>query len=127
MKAMAFFSVILLLCTLALCIASTILVHSLLDEMALLHEETLSCTDNDDPKGALVALTNMARLWSDSGVWLEMLADHEDIHNVREQIVSAKALLENDDMAQYRQSMALVREGLDHIRRAEALSLSNIF
>lgn len=127
MKQMIVFSIVLLLATALICCGSTLLIHKVLDRMEDIHEQALSCTDIDDAEGALVALTQLAQLWSEADYWMEMLTDHADIHNVREQIVSAKALLEHDDIAQYHQSMALVREGLDHIRRSESLSLSNLF
>lgn len=126
MKQMIAFSAALLLATLALCIGSTWKVRSHLDEMSGLHAQALTCTENEDVQGALAGLTAMAQCWADADEWMEMLADHEDVHNVREQIVSAKALLAHDDMAQYQQCMALVREGLDHIRRSLSMSLSNI-
>ena len=127
MKQMIVFSVILALLTVALCCISTVMIHRSLDKMSDLHETVLSLSDEGDKEGALVALTALAQEWSDVDIWMEMLTDHEDIHYVREQIVSAKALLQNDDIAQYQQCMALVREGLDHIHRAEAVSLSNVF
>jgi len=127
MKQMTIFSGILLVLTIALCFGSTYMIHGVLDEMDRMHGHVLDCSDRGDAQGAIDALAGMARQWSDADRWMEMLADHEDIHSVREQIVSAKALLENEDIAQYRQCMALVREGLDHIRRSETLSLSNLF
>lgn len=126
MKKMIALSLVLLLLTGLLCYGSTRLIHGTLDRMADLHEQILSYTDSDEKERALVALTQMAQLWTDASRWLEMLADHGDVHSVREQIVSAKALLEHDDIAQYSQCMALVREGLDHIRRSESLSLNNL-
>ena len=127
MKQMILSSFVLLLIAALVCICSTVLILSVLDEMSDLHEKALSYTDSDDREGALVALSQLAQCWSDADKWMEMLTDHEDIHAVREQIVSAKALLEHDDLAQYHQCMALLRESLDHIRRHESMSLSNIF
>lgn len=111
----------------AVCIGSTLLIHTSLDRMSDLHEQTLSFTDSENTEAALDSLTQTAEYWGKCSVWMEMLTSHEDIHSVREQIVSAKALLEHDDIAQYHQCMALLRESLDHIRRHESLALSNIF
>lgn len=118
---------VLLALAVAVCVGSTLLIRTALDRMSDLHEQTLSFTDANETEQALDSLTQTAEYWSKCSVWMEMLTDHEDIHSVREQIVSAKALLEHDDIAQYHQCMALLRESLDHLRRHESMALSNVF
>ena len=126
MKRAIFTSVVLLALATLVCVGSSFLIRNSLDRMSDLHEQVLACTDADDKAGALDALGQTAEYWEKCGYWMEMLTSHEDLHNVREQIVSAKALLENDDIAQYQQCMALLREALDHIRRHESMNLSNV-
>lgn len=127
MKQAIIFSIALLLIAALICIGSTLLIRRSLDRMSDLSEQILSHTDRDDTAAALDSLAQIAEYWSKCSVWMEMLTSHEDIHAVREQVVSAKALLENDDIAQYHQCMALLRESLDHIRRHESMALSNVF
>lgn len=118
---------VLLALSAGVCIASTCSIGQTLDKMETMHEEVLSYTDIDETDGALVALSRLATLWSEAGGWMEIVAPHEDVRDVRDQIVSAKALLENGDLAQYHQCMALLREALEHLRRHEKVSLSNVF
>lgn len=120
-------ALVLLVLAAGVCIGSTVMIHRVLDQMEDLHEQIMVCTDLDDRKGALVALAQMGTIWSDATRWMEMLAPHEDIHTVREQIVSSRALLEHDDIAQYHQCMALLRESINHLRRHESMTLSNVF
>ncbi len=127
MKRTCIGAMILLILSFVVCFGSTMLIHATLDEMENLHEATLSCTDEEDKDGAIEHLVQLGTVWSKASPWMEMLTSHEDIHNVREQIVSSKALLEHDDLAQYHQCMALLRESIDHIRRHESMTLSNLF
>lgn len=127
MRAAIAVSCVVLVLALGICFGGSLFIHGALDKLEELRMETLERSDAEDEEGALESLTKLAEVWCKYEPYLEMLTSHEDVHRVLEEIVSAKALYAREDIAQYEQSMALLGESIEHIRKHESVSLSNIF
>lgn len=120
-------SLVVLALALGICFGGSAFIHGALDQVEELRMEALSRSDGEDIEGTMESLTKLAEVWSRYEPYLEMLTSHEDVHRVLEEVVSAKALYNREDIAQYEQSMALLGESIEHIRKHESVSLSNIF
>lgn len=58
---------------------------------------------------------------------LEMLTPHEDLHALMIELCSASVSLSVNDTEEYRKSVDLLKETIDHLISHESLSFSNIF
>lgn len=111
---------------LALCFISHDALQRTLDEA---HDMTISIF-TDMEKGRIVsareALTALAVYWKEKSAWMELICDHDDLHHVKELIIQAKICIDYTDMEEFYSAVALIGEGIEHIREAEMMSVRNL-
>ena len=118
---------VLLALAVAVCALSDAAIERTLDGAEQLRLRVLAQAEREDDVGALEAVTQLALYWTEREPLMEMLTSHEHIRRVREEFVSGKLLLQLGDRDAFEEHMALLGEGLEHIRRHETVSLANIF
>ena len=72
-------------------------------------------------------LTQLAAYISDKAVWLEVLCEHEDLHDLKEQLIDAQASIEFGIEDDFYQAIYRFGERLEHIAEAEGVSISNLY
>ena len=82
--------------------------------------------ENGNISHARETLVALATLWDDHAVMLEMLCDHEDLHNVKERFIQAQICIEYTDMEDFYSTVSLIGEGIEHIRDQEGLTWTNL-
>ena len=88
--------------------------------------QSLERAGEGDLEGAKEYLAKLAGHWREMTPRLEILTDHNDLHNVAEGITDARISLERGFLDDYYKAMALLGEGIAHIRAQEELSLANL-
>ena len=126
MKRTAIVTAAVLLICLIICGASMWTLNRLLDEAHDMSIEIFTAMENGNISHARETLVALASLWDDHAVMLEMLCDHEDLHNVKERIIQAEICIEYTDMEDFYATVALIGEGLEHIRDQEGLTWTNL-
>ncbi len=112
--------------SLALCLFSLFYVHSAMNELTALRltlEEQADAGQTDEAQATLARMLNEIQ---SRGHWLEMLAPHDDLHEMRMQLTEAGTCLSIGDDDGYREAIRLFGELLDHLKTHEEPSLSNI-
>ncbi len=113
--------------SLALCLFSLFYVRSAMAELAALRltlEEQADAGKTDEAQATIAQMLNEIQA---HGRWLEVLAPHNDLHEMRMQLTEAGTCLSIGDKDGYREAIRLFNELLDHLKTHEEPSLSNIF
>ena len=112
--------------SIGLCLSSTALIRSTVDEMDSRRLGVLETLEAGDTQGAFSQLAEMAAIWQAREPTLEMLAFHDLLHEISELMIEADANLTIEDVDDFYRSMALLGEALSHLLQDERLTLSNI-
>ncbi|MEG2859134.1 MAG: DUF4363 family protein [Clostridia bacterium] len=120
-------TLLVLILSVALCVASMQVVFHEIVMMEDLTEKVLERASAGDTAGAREALAQMAEKWEGARPMLEALTPHEDLHQVTLQYVEATSNLESGDWDDFARAMALLKEMLKHLHEHEELSWSNLF
>ena len=94
-----------------------------LAELRLTLEEQADAGQTDEAQATIARMLNEIQA---HGRWLEVLAPHDDLHEMRMQLTEAGTCLSIGDDDGYRESIRLFNELLDHLKTHEEPSLSNI-
>lgn len=112
--------------SLALCLFSLFYVRGTTAELAALRltlEEQADAGQTDEAQATIARMLNEIQA---RGRWLEILAPHDDLHEMRMQLTEAGTCLSIGDDDGYREAIRLFNELLDHLKTHEEPSLSNI-
>ena len=112
--------------SIGLCLSSTALIRSTVEEMDVRRLAVLEALEAGDTQGAFSQLAEMAAIWKAREPHLEMLAFHDLLHEISELMIEADANLTIEDVDDFYRSMALLGEALAHLLQDERLTLSNI-
>lgn len=115
----------LLVCA-AVCTASQIAIDRLLTRAHDMNTEIHAAMENGDATGARDGLVALATYWDEHREILEILCDHEDLHNVGERIIEARICMDCADAEDFYTAVALIGEGIEHLMDQEKLSWSNL-
>ena len=120
-------SCMVLAAAIAVCLWSDAFIERAVSRADRARLQAMERSEDGDTAGAAEAVARLATGWREAAPLMEMLTSHEDIHRVQEAVVSARVLLRCGDSVGFAESMALLGESLEHIRRLETVSLANIF
>lgn len=112
--------------SLALCLFSLFYVRSAMEELAVLRLTLEEQADADMRDEAQATIAQMLNVIQARGRWLEVLAPHDDLHEMRMQLTEAGTCLSIGDDDGYREAIRLFGELLEHLKTHEEPSLSNI-
>lgn len=110
----------------AICVFSLLQIGHVSDEMEKMRISVLKRIDAGDWEGAREELGQMKEMWGRHENVLEMLASHDDLHEITELIIESAAHLDAGDPDDFTWSMALLGEAIGHLHREERLGISNI-
>lgn len=127
MRKTLWITALVLACSIALCIVSNRSITRVVTHARHLRTEAIEAMDAGDVQRAEQTLTELAAYINDSRGWLEMLCEHEDLHEVKEQLIDAQASIEFGIEDDFYQAIYRVGERLEHIADVEGLRLSNFY
>ena len=115
-----------LLVCVAVCTASQIVIDRLLTRAHDMNTEIHMAMEEGDETAARDGLVALATYWDEYRGILEVLCDHEDLHNVGEHIIEARICMDYTDAEDFYTAVALIGEGIDHLMDQEKLTWSNL-
>ena len=116
-----------LLCALTACALCQNALNDAVDEAGRLRDEALLAADREDYGRAGALLSRLAQHGRDRARLMELLADHDALHEVDAAIAEAAICLECRDHDDFLRTMSTVRAGLEHLQDEEALRLANLY
>lgn len=116
-----------LIASLALCGMSMYLHFSAIDAMNALCNDALKYVRDDDVESAKRQVKALYESFDDTSSMLEMLSDHDELHEILNCIVDARVALECEDVDDAYQALARMQGVLGHLRDYESMSLANLY
>lgn len=126
MRTMLFSALIAALLAIGVCAGGVAYVDEATDELSDLAIELMRYAEAEDYERAEETITIMANQWARRRPLLEMLTDHDDLHDVTERLVESRIHLKFRHANDFYHSMALLDESLRHMRDGEQLSIANL-
>jgi len=118
--------ILVLLLAIAVCWVSLAFTEHVVGEIDVMRVKVLELQERGDMPAAQEQLTQLSAAWARYAKLLEMTSSHEDLHSITELIISADSDLRNGDIKDYRRSMALLGELIDHILDVQRLMITNV-
>lgn len=115
------------LLAMALCILSKVSVTRVSDHARHLRTRAIEQVDAGDRGSAVETLAELAGFLKENNGWLEMLCEHDDLAEIKDQIIDARTSLEFGDTDDFYQAISRFGERLEHIADIERLKLSNLY
>ena len=116
-----------LLISLALCTMSHIRVTRVVKHARHLRTEAIEAIDVDDAQRAETVLVELAGFLDEEQGWLEVLCEHDDLHEIKAAIIDAQASIEFGITDDFYQAIYRFGEGLEHIADVESVRLTNFY
>lgn len=116
-----------LVVSLALCGVSMYLHFTAIDKMDGLCEGALECVRADDVEGAKRQVKSLRESFDDTSTMLELLSDHDELHEILSCIVDARVALECEDVDDAYQALSRMQGVLEHLRDHESMSFANLY
>lgn len=107
--------------------AGLLFLNQTVDRAEQLGGEAVRAAREGYPGEAAKTLAALADFWEARTPLLEVLADHDALHDVQNGLAEARVCLECDDHDDFLRCLAVVGGALSHIRDEEALSWSNLY
>lgn len=127
MRRMILLTAAVLALSMAVCSFSTLGIAHVVKKAQDLRGEAIAAMDAGLVQEAEAALAAMATCLEEQQGWLEILMEHDELHEIKNQILEAQLGLEFGVVDDFYQCMAKVGEGLKHIESVEKLTLSNLY
>ena len=127
MKRTLILTLAVLAAALAVCVAALIVLSGTVDEAERLQSLSVLAAEEGDFSGAKTHVLALAEFWAGRANVMEMLAEHDALHDVDAAIAEAQICLECEDHDDFLRTMSAVRAGLSHLRDEEALRLANLY
>ena len=126
MKRTIWVTAIALMLALGICTFSEVYVQRFVTRARHLRTEAVEYMDRRDMASATETMTQLAALLRESSAWLEVLCDHDDLHENKGQAIEAKTSIELGDIDDFYQAIYGFGEVLEHIADEQELRLSNL-
>ena len=111
----------------AVCTASNRVINRVVDHARHLRTEAIEAMDERDAQRAKETLVELAEFIADHQFWLEVFCAHDDLHDIKEQIIDAQASIDFGSGEDFYQAIYRFGEGLEHIADVENIRLSNLY
>lgn len=108
------------------CVASNISINRIVNHARHLRTEAIGAMEDRDPQRAEETLVELAEYIAGNQFWLEVFCEHEDLHDIKVQIIDAQASIEFGIEDDFYQAIYRFGEGLEHIADVENIRLSNL-
>ena len=120
-------ALVVLIISIALCVASTCAVGVAVKRADDLRLQAEHAAKLGDRAGALKQVLAMSESWQSASRWLELMTSHDTLSDVRVAIEDARICLENNERAEFLRASEAVAAALERLRATEALRLMNLF
>lgn len=127
MKRMAIVTAVVLLFSLAVCIFSHTVIKITVEDARHMRTEAIGHMERGEIQAAEETLANLAQHLKDRQGLLEILCEHDDLHEIKEQLIDAQASIEFGSGEDFYQSIYRFGERVEHIADIEKLRLSNFY
>ena len=111
----------------AVCTASNLIINRIVDHARHLRTEAIEFFDSGDVHRTEQTLVELAEYIADNQFWLEVFCDHDDLHDIKIQIIDAQASIEFGSREDFYQAIYRFGEALEHISDVENIRLSNLY
>ena len=111
----------------AVCTASNRIVNRVVDHARHLRTDAIEAMDDGDIQRADQMLVELAEYITGNQFWLEVFCDHDDLHDIKEQLIDAQASIDFGSREDFYQAIYRFGEGLEHIADVENIRLSNLY
>lgn len=126
MRRMLIVTVAVFALAMAMCTLTAVNVRRVTHRMRHLRSEAILHMEEGEIQAVEETLSELANYLGENIVWLEMVCDHDDIHEIKGEIIDAQASVEFGIEDDFYQAIYRFGEGLDHIASVEEFSLSNL-
>ena len=109
-----------------ICTASNRLINRIVDHARHLRTEAVEAMEDRDAQRAEQTLVELAGYIGENQFWLEVFCAHEDLHDIKVQLIDAQASIEFGIEDDFYQAIYRFGEGLEHIADVENIRLSNL-
>jgi len=127
MKRMALIAAGALIFSLAVCVFSHFGIKNIVEDARHMRTRAIECMDAGDVQAAEVTLVNLAQHLKDKQFLLEILCEHEDLHEIKEQLIDAQASIEFGSGEDFYQAIYRFGERIEHIADVESMRFSNFY
>ncbi len=115
------------LLSMALCTMSKVSVTRVVDHARHLRTEAIEAMEEGDVQRAETLMVELASFMNKKQGWLEVLCEHDDLHEIKGAIIDAQASIEFGITDDFYQAIYRFGEGLEHIADVETLRLTNFY
>ena len=127
MRRMILTTALVFLLSMGICTFSTIGIERVVERCQELRNEAVMAMDSGAIQETEEGLAALATYLEEHQGWLEILLEHDELHEIKNQLLEARLGLEYGVEDDFYQAIAKVNEGLEHVRSIEKLSLSNLY
>lgn len=115
------------LCAMAMCTVSNRYINRLVSHARHLRTQAIEAMDEGDVQRAEETLVELAGYINENQDRLEMLCEHDDLHDMKEQLIDAQASIEFGIEDDFYQAISRFGERLEHIANIEDVRISNLY
>ena len=119
-------TIIVFLCSTALCAYALWAVTGFTDRARSLRSEAILAMDAGDVQAAEVTLVQLAAHLEENQTMLEIFCDHEDLHSLKGELIDAQASIEFGIEDDFYQAISRFGELLEHLADNQKVNLRNI-
>ena len=127
MKRTILITLVALLFAATVCTASNRIINRVVDHARHLRTEAIEAMDDGDTQRAEQTLVELAEYIVDNQFWLEVFCAHDDLHDIKVEIIDAQASIDFGSREDFYQAIYRFGEGLEHIADVENIRLSNLY
>ncbi len=127
MRRMTAIVICVLAVSLALCGLSKYQIDRFCARARHLRTQAIEYMDAHDIQQAEVTLVSLAAHLDRNRGWLEVLCNHDDLHDIKAQVIDAQASIEFGIEDDFYQAIYRFGEGIEHISDIESIRLSNLY
>ncbi len=127
MKRMSIVTAAVLLFSLAICIFSHTVIKNVVEGARHMRTKAIEYMERGEIQAAEETLVNLAQHLKDRQDLLEILCEHDDLHEIKGQLIDAQASIEFGSREDFYQAIYRFGERIEHIADIEKLRLSNLY
>ena len=111
----------------AVCFLSHSNIRRLVNHARHLRTEAIEAMDAGDAQEAEERMVELAGYINRNRGWLEVVCEHDDLHEIKGNIIDAQASIEFGIEDDFYQAIYRFGEGLEHIADIEQIRLTNLY
>lgn len=115
------------LAAMAVCMLSFVNVNRFANHSRHLRTQAILAMDEGDVQRAEERMVELAEYFERNQGWLEVVCEHNDLHEIKGNIIDAQASIEFGIEDDFYQAIYRFGEGLEHIADVESVRLSNLY